>query len=417
VLEVSIGTVTRLLAAHGVDPRAEDGELLAAARAPRHKLAATLLSLWEQEGRVLTPAQRAELAAHRERLDVYRGTWQALNKAAPDAFVLKGFGIAALYPPGVLRSAGDLDVVCTTPDDLWTAARLLLDDGWQVSAFTVFAARPGDTVIEQEAPDQTPACHVLMEITRPGPDPSGDELAVGLSTAEIITIATRPPYQLARPPRAPLAAHLVALAAELWERDYRTRDLLDLTLLVDRLTADGLDALRDGLNRTGLWPEWQTLTDAVARLGWPLPVVLPETPSAALRERMARRARAAARWSHPVRALGYAAQSGVERESVLADRASDLLHERIGVYRALALGLPLFGVPLGGEGRPASSAPRAAGLEFVRARPQPGRAHPRPARSCSPPGHAGRRGSTRSWTACGDPASDSDSRIDVDSIQ
>jgi hypothetical protein len=366
VPQVSIGTVNRLLAARGADPRADDGELLAAARAPRHKLGATLLSLWEQEDRALTPAWRAELAAHRERLDVYRATWQVLGKAAPDSFILKGSGIAALYPPGVLRSAGDLDVVCTTPDDLWAAARLLLDDGWQVSAFTVFAARPGDTVIEQEAPEQTAPCHVLIEITRPGPDPSGDELAVGLSTAEIITLTSRRPYQLARPPRAPLAAHLVALAAELWERDYRSRDLLDLALLVQRLTADDLDALRDGLNRTGLWPEWQTLTDAVAQLGWPLPLVLPETPSAALRERMSRRVRATARWSHPLRALAYAAQSGVDRESGFADRASDLLHERIGAYRALALGLPLFGVPLRGDGQGTSTAPSADGLEFVR---------------------------------------------------
>ena len=364
--EVSVGTVARLLPARGADPHADDGELLAAARAPRHKLAATLLSLWELDGRALTPAQRAELAAHRERLEVYRATWQALNKAAPDAFLLKGFGIAALYPAGVLRSAGDLDVVCTTSAGLWAASRLLLDDGWQVSAFTVFAARPGDTVIEQEAPDGTGPCHVLVEITRPGPDPDGDELAVGLTTAEIVTLTSRPPYQLARPPRAPLAANLVALAAELWERDYRSRDLLDLALLAERLTAADLDALRDGLDRTGLWPEWQTLTDAVARLGWPLPLVLPETPGAARRERLSRRVRAAARWSHPVRALGYAAQSGVERESVLADRASDLLHERIGAHRALALGLPLFGVPLGGEGSDGSSAPSASGLEFVR---------------------------------------------------
>lgn len=363
--EVSIGTVSRLLAARGLDPRADDDELLAAARGRRHKLAATLLSLWEREGRTLTQAQRAELAAHRERLAVYRATWDALSKVAAGAFVLKGSSIAALYPPGVLRSAGDLDVVCTTPDDLWGAALLLLDDGWQVAAFTVLAARPGDTVIEQIAPEQTAPCHLLMEITRPGPDPAGDELAVGLATAEIVTITSRPPYQLARPPRSPLAANLVALTAELWERDYRSRDLLDLALLAERLTAADLDALRDGLNRTGLWPEWQTLTDAVAELGWPLPLVLPEAFGAALRERMARRVGAARRWSHPVRALAYAAQSGVERESALADRASDLLHERIGAYRALALGLPLFGVPLGDCGG-RQGAPAATGLEFVR---------------------------------------------------
>lgn len=360
---VSVETVRRLLAARGFDPGAGDDELLDAARAERHKLGATLLSLWERDGRALTPAHRAGLAAHRERLELYRATWQGLAGAAPAAFVLKGASIAAHYPAGVLRSAGDLDVVCASPDELWAAAAFLLGGGWRVAAFTVLAARPGDTVIGQLGPDGTPPCHVLVEITRPGPDPAGEELAVGLTTAEIVTVTSRPPYQLARPPIPPPAANLLALAAELWERDYRSRDLLDLALLVEQLTPEGLDALRDGLNRTGLWPEWQTLTDAVAALGWPLPVVLPEAPAAARRERVARRVRAAARWSHPVRALAYAAQSGVERESALADRASDLLHERIGAYRALALGLPLFGVPLaGGAGANGS----ASGLEFVR---------------------------------------------------
>ena len=373
--EVSIETVGRLLSARGADPRLDDDGLLAAARAERNKLAATLLSLWEREGRVLTPAWRAELAAHRERLEIYRGTWDALSKAAPDAFLLKGASIAAFYPPGVLRSAGDLDVVCTTSDDLWSAAHLLLGDGWEVSAFTVLAARPGDTVVEQISAELAPPCNLLLEITRPGPDPAGDELAVGLTTAEIVTVTSRPPYQLARQPRSPLAANLVALTAELWERDYRSRDLLDLALLVERLTAADLDALRDGLTRTGLWPEWQTLTEAVAELGWPLPVVLPETFGAAFRERMARRVRATVRWSNPVRALAYAAQFGVERESALADRASDLLHERVGAYRALALGLPLFGVPIGCSGQSTASAPNASnasrapdtsGLEIVR---------------------------------------------------
>jgi hypothetical protein len=370
VPEVSVETVTRLLVARGADLRSDDGELLAAARAPRHRLAATLLSLWELDGRVLTSAQRAELAAYRERLEAYRATWRSLSKAAPDAFVLKGSGIAVLYPDGVLRSADDLEVVCTTSDDLWAAARALLDDGWQVASFTVHAARPGDSLIEQTAPDQTARCHVLMKITRPGPDAaSGDELSVTLTTAEMVTDPSRSPYQLARPPRAPLATHLVALAAELWGREPRSRDLLDLALLVEQLDADDLKALRDELNRTGLRPEWQTLTDAVADVGRPLPVVLPETPGVALRERMARRVRAAARWSHPVRALAYAAQFGVERESALADRASGLLHERIGVYRALLLGLPLFGVPLDGDAagtRVAQRPPGALGLEFVR---------------------------------------------------
>ena len=40
-----------------------------------------------------------------------------------------------LYPPGLLRSAGDLDVVCP-PGELWPAARALIEQGWELEALT-----------------------------------------------------------------------------------------------------------------------------------------------------------------------------------------------------------------------------------------------------------------------------------------
>jgi hypothetical protein len=63
---------------------------------------------------------------------------------------------------------------------------------------------------------------------------------------------------------------------------------------------------------------------------------------AAHRERAARLVRGAARWSRPVRLLARIAQSGVADESGrISDLAADLLDERIGAHRVLALGLPL----------------------------------------------------------------------------
>jgi hypothetical protein len=332
---------------------ADRSRLLDAAASERHKLGATLLSLWERDGVDLDGPSRAQLAAYRERRDCYQGVWDQVSKIAEDAYVLKGAALAAVYPPGVLRSAGDLDVVCPSIDGLWAVAAHLAGRGWEPAAFTVLPARPGDGV----------PWHVMVELVRPGPAELGEELAVGLTTVEVITRASQPPYQLARPPRSPLAASAVALVAERWERALRSRDLLDLALLSERLTGPDLADLRDGLARTGLWPEWNALAGAVARQGWPC-VQLPEARTRARRERIRRAVRAARRGLRPMRLPALLAQRGVDRDTGrFGDLAADLAH-RIGVERVLALGLPVFGVPVGEPGEPGDPAPRA--LELVR---------------------------------------------------
>jgi hypothetical protein len=358
VPELSAHTVVGLLASPGV-PAAPDAAagpdqdaLIEVARSERHKLAATLLSVWELEGRVLSGAARARLAADRERLACYRDVWDTVSKLAPDAFLLKGAAIAAFYPPGVLRSAGDLDVVCPSLDGLWAVAGRLVAEGWELAAFTVLDARRGESVPR----------HVLVELIRPGPPEIGEELAVGLTTVEIITKTSQPPYELARPVRSPLAASAVALVAERWERGLRSRDLLDLAVLTERLTPRDADALRDGLARTGLWPEWLALSGAVVRHGWGC-VVLPGARAAARRERLRRAGRALRDALRPVRMLALAAQAGADRDTGrVGGLVADFVHQRIGALRVLGLGLPLFGVPLDDAGRPAP-----ASLELVRA--------------------------------------------------
>jgi hypothetical protein len=358
--ELSAQAVVALIAARGgpaarstagsARATADQDSLLAAASSDRHKLAATLLSIWERDGADLPDASRAQLAAYRERRDCYQDVWEKVSKIAPDAFVLKGAALAALYPPGVLRAAGDLDLVCPSPDGLWAIAAHLVGEGWELAAFTVLRARPGDSLSQ----------HVLVELIRPGPPEIGEELAVGLTTAEIITRTSQPPFQLARPARSPLAASAVALVAERWERDLRSRDLLDLALLSERLTESDVEDLRDGLARTGLWPEWANVADAVARQGWRC-VQLPEARANARREQIRRIGRAARRGPRPVRLLALFAQERADRETGRTGALiADLVH-RIGALRVLALGLPLFGVPLGDAGQPA---PRA--LELVR---------------------------------------------------
>ena len=100
----------RLLISRGVPADADDEELLAAARSAKHKLHITVLSARESAGQSLSPEQQAELAAYRHRLGQYRLAWSVVAGAAPRAQVVKGWTIGDHYPPGLLRSAGDLDV-------------------------------------------------------------------------------------------------------------------------------------------------------------------------------------------------------------------------------------------------------------------------------------------------------------------
>ncbi|MGW1065167.1 hypothetical protein ACWD4F_11725 [Streptomyces aureus] len=335
--EVSTATVLALL---GTGPTASREAVLRTARDGRHKLAATLLSLWARDGEELTEAESAELRLHRARVEHYREVWSRLRAVAPGASLLKGMTIAGLYPPGVLRAAGDLDVVCAGHADLWSCARRLTADGWDLAAFTVSPARKGDGV----------PVHLGAEFRSPAPESSPDPYAVGLFTAEIVTDVRAPARRLTRPSRSPLAACAVALVAERWERPFRTRDLLDLALLLQHLDDEGVRQLRTDLAKTGLWPEWREAMDAVARLGPRPAVTLPGTRAAAVRARLLRAARTTARWSSPVRAPALIAQSGIEGEGGrLTELASDLTHRAISARRLLGAGLPLFGVPLDDE--------------------------------------------------------------------
>ncbi|WP_328744038.1 nucleotidyltransferase family protein [Streptomyces sp. NBC_00285] len=333
-IAVTTDTVLALLKAK---PRSARDTVLRTARDSQHKLAGTLLSLWAAAGEELTVDQAAELRLAQERIEHYRRLWEQLQEHAPDAFLLKGMTIAALYPPGVLRSAGDLDVICPRHDDLWACARHLAATGWELEAFTVGPAHPGDTV----------SPHLGAEFRKPAPDPSQDPYAVGLFTAEIVTDVHGPPRQLARPPGSPLAASTVALVAERWERRFRSRDLLDLVLLLGALDEPGLRQLRADLDKAGLWPEWREAMRGIGRLGWRPAVVLPHTRAAAVRVRLLRSVRTALRWSNPVRAAAFVAQSGIEgRGGRLAALASDVIHRRPGARRLLTAGVPLFGVPV-----------------------------------------------------------------------
>lgn len=338
----------QLLISRGVPAETDDESLLRIACAPDHKLAVTLLSARAVAGQSLRPHEQAELAANRHRIGRYREAWSVVSGAAPDACVVKGSLIAGHYPPGLLRAAGDMDVLCPA-NQLWPAARELVKAGWQVSAFSIYpgmasasrAHPPGAGPIGN--PD-TP--EIVIEFSQPSDTEIEEPYAVELRTVEVATSILRPATRLAEP-LPPVAGSVLALVAERWERPFRTRDVYDLAVLSDHLDPAERLRLSTALTTTGLWPEMRELSGLLRRSGLrPVPN-LPDSRTSAWRARAARLAGSAVRWSHPVRVLGYLSITTADTDrGALADRLSRVVHERIGAWRLLRLGLPLFAVPL-----------------------------------------------------------------------
>jgi hypothetical protein len=343
-VEITAGTLERLMTARGAPAGLDAARLLEAAGRPEHKLAVTLLSAWEAGGASLgglaareLSARRRELSLHRLRLERYAGMWERIRQAAPEAYTVKGLEIAALYPGGLVRQAGDLDVVCPRPADVWRVAGLLGDQGWSVDKLSVLRVR-GRTaaivafVLDSEDP----------ELLAP--------YEIEVSTVALTGNVWRPEQPSAPHARdAPTVKNVVAILAERAERAFTTRDLLDLALLLEDLDA-GLGAvLDDGLERSGMWPEWHEALAGLAPLGL-LPAGFDPAASArrARSTRLRRLLRGAATLANPLTATVYWTQARLvdDAEHPVADRVSKLVGERVGGERLLRSGLPLFGVPL-----------------------------------------------------------------------
>jgi hypothetical protein len=377
VVEITPDALGRLLVARGVPRGLDPAGLLEAARRPEHRLAVTLLGAWEAQGedldgaarRVLS-ARRDELAGHRARLERYAGTWELIRGVAPDAYTVKGLEIAALYPTGVVRQGGDLDVACERLGDVWRVALLLEGQGWTVDMFTALRLGGADGRNEETA--------VVVAMALAAEDPERfDDYAVEVSTVALTGNVWRPEQRSVPHARdAPMVKNVVALLAERVERRFTSRDLLDLALLLDRIDrtdrieridrteqidqADRIEqghraVLDDGLERAGMWPEWHEAVTQLAELDRRsglglLPAGFDPAASAgrARAARLRRAARATATLAHPLKAVTYWTQARLvdEREHPVADRVSRLLGERVGGERLLRHGLPLFGVPL-----------------------------------------------------------------------
>lgn len=335
-LEVTVDVLRRLLWARGVPTSATDDELLEASRDEKHKLRITLLTAFAAEGRKLTAEEEAELAHYRARIELYREAWKQVHAVAPNAYRVKGEGIAQYYPEGVLRPSSDLDVVLRDPAELWAAAQRMMELGWEIGAFTV-AVPPdgGDT-------------DLLVEAQKGGDeDFFGIAFGVELRNSDIMTTSRQPASSVPDPHGSPLAANTVALLNERWERQFTSRDRLDAALMASRYSEADQAALVSALTATQMWPEWDEMSRELRRLGWLPDMPLLRSAQRARSVRARRIAYGARMWGHPMRTMAYIARGSIAVDrGRLVDSFGTFVGRHIGAHRVHRLGAPVFGVPL-----------------------------------------------------------------------
>ncbi|MFJ3825467.1 hypothetical protein [Streptomyces nodosus] len=204
------------------DPSDGLAKLVHNARVAHYTLPALVLSVLENEGVDLGITAGAELRRARHRAARYAGVLADLPDDG-EVVPLKGPSLAQLYPPGVLRSQGDVDLLARDESRLWqTVTRLAADESSQIWV-TVMGAEP--------------AWNVLVTMVWQTDEPIVDhEYRVELTTAALLGDFDRVRVRTTLP-TDPVLAALVCLTEEGLQRPFHPRDALDLYVLQPRLPA------------------------------------------------------------------------------------------------------------------------------------------------------------------------------------
>ncbi|MFY1636209.1 nucleotidyltransferase family protein [Solwaraspora sp. WMMB335] len=323
----------------------DPAEAVALLRRSQPALTATLYSAWATSGVTLDPGLAYDLELATSRVSYFRRVAAELAEHATGLTPIKGLEVADRYPAGLGRSMNDLDYVARTEADLWQAARLLIDTGWELHTATF-------TCHEQRL-------HVMVSLRRPHESsfvlPYGVEIATWWSLGDLAGVP--PLITMPQPWRIPTVKNTLMLLFERFEQPFRARDLVDASLLIGSATEAERSTLTQAMTALGLWPEYAELAALVEGTS------LPTLPLPPRRHRLVTRARRATRGAamlrrpltgtarHLQRRLIRGAAARIEQRSWAA--AAD----RIAVGPALRAGVLAFGLPL--DGAPPGTAPTA----------------------------------------------------------
>jgi hypothetical protein len=270
------------------------GFLLHIARQKHFTLPYLILSVLARDGDVpMSEAARGELARAWRRAEHYEAVLARVAAEVP-VQVMKGPLLARSYPEGVLRPQADLDLITTGEPDLWRVVRLLMKE-----------ERPEHVIVSVLG---APTRHVVVALTGPPEDPLLDpEMRYEVATAALVGDFAAVPVRAALP-ADPLAANLLALAEERFQRPFHPRDAIDVHQL-GRPAVPSLSGLVETVAEYHLAPELTELLDyAGARVA--LGSLAPLAEALAVEAKRERERRAAVTAEAPPPGTGSALDSG-----------------------------------------------------------------------------------------------------------
>ncbi len=221
------------------------------------RIAALVISILAHENpHLLTRGAKDELDRARDRAEIYSAVWQAVAARSPSAFVIKGPELSSLYPRGIVRPVGDLDVVCPSQDrsDFWSAV---------IAARRAFDPKRVRLEIFECSDEQT---HYVVSLHRPSPDPLLDpELRLEISTFAFINHSKQVPIRRDIPQTGPVR-QLISIANEGFTRTWSTCDIFDALLVLKLLTEAEWESAVDAAMNSLVAPELASLIQRVVEV-------------------------------------------------------------------------------------------------------------------------------------------------------
>lgn len=337
-MELTAEDLSRVLAVCCGEEPEGPAEAVYLTRRSQQSFAPTLYSAWQAEGARLSPALEYELEVARARTDFYRRVAASLFAAVPGLTPVKGLEVADRYPPGLVRTMNDLDLVASTEPDLWRAVAALVEDGWELhtATFTRFVG----------------PLEMMVSLRRPHEDryvlPYGVEIATYAALGNLGGVA--PLRVLAPAWRTPTIKNALMLLYERFEQPYRARDLVDAALLLEDAPPTEVATLHRAVAHLGLQPEYAELARLVAAAELPAP---PPIATAGW-TRPLTQARRASRGAGFLRSPVYGTARHLQRRLVtgasarVEQRAWRATSRRLRVAAAMRSGMLAFGLPLDG---------------------------------------------------------------------
>ncbi|MEU7411979.1 hypothetical protein AB0B40_22080 [Streptomyces sp. NPDC042638] len=275
-MDLSLRTVREVM---GVDPDIRLGLVLERAGRRDQRLGGTVCSLAAAEGHRMGALGTALLDAERARRDEHERIIDLVGRTGR-ADVLKGAALQRYYPPGVLRTSRDVDLLVPDEGELWAAVA------------AVARERPVDEA-RVSMLDSGGRRHWAVALNWPSPESDLDYVyAAEFLSAPFVGNSTTVPLR-AEWPANRTVAHLLLIAEELFQQPLRGRDVVDAAVLVDAMTEQDVTDLHQAAGHWMLAPEVQEAlarVNAVSGLATETSRVLARDLSAAAERERARRA-------------------------------------------------------------------------------------------------------------------------------